>query len=117
MGGVCMTPHAAILLTGYQIFQYLRYYTNPAEQRYIIRILFIGTCSHPLNQINVVQINSSQIPVEFLQLKERVVSGSTNTRLFRTNIFTFLIVKSKTHMNRKYVMQFFDVALLLPFSI
>lgn len=32
---------AAILVTGYQIFQYLRYYTNPPEQRYIIRILFI----------------------------------------------------------------------------
>ena len=35
-------PPSAILLTGYQIFQYLRYYTNPPEQRYIIRILFIG---------------------------------------------------------------------------
>ena len=24
-----------------QIYQYLRYYTNPAEQRWIVRILFI----------------------------------------------------------------------------
>jgi hypothetical protein len=25
----------------FQIYQYLRYYTNPAEQRWIVRILFI----------------------------------------------------------------------------
>jgi len=32
---------AAILITCHQIYQYLRWYTNPAEQRWIIRILFI----------------------------------------------------------------------------
>uniref|UniRef100_T1J1S8 Transmembrane protein 184B n=1 Tax=Strigamia maritima TaxID=126957 RepID=T1J1S8_STRMM len=32
---------AALLITCYQIYQYLRYYTNPAEQRWIVRILFI----------------------------------------------------------------------------
>ena len=32
---------AAILVTCHQIYQYLRYYTNPAEQRWIVRILFI----------------------------------------------------------------------------
>jgi hypothetical protein len=39
LAGFCVW--AALFLTGYQIFQYLRYYTNPAEQRWIIRILFI----------------------------------------------------------------------------
>jgi len=39
LSGFCVW--SALLLTGYQIFQYLRYYTNPAEQRWIIRILFI----------------------------------------------------------------------------
>ncbi|XP_059091891.1 transmembrane protein 184B-like isoform X2 [Tigriopus californicus] len=32
---------AAIFITCHQIYQYLRYYTNPAEQRWIVRILFI----------------------------------------------------------------------------
>jgi len=39
LAGFCVW--SALFLTGYQIFQYLRYYTNPAEQRWIIRILFI----------------------------------------------------------------------------
>jgi len=39
LAGFCVWT--ALFLTGYQIFQYLRYYTNPAEQRWIIRILFI----------------------------------------------------------------------------
>jgi len=32
---------AALIMTCYQIYQHLRYYTNPAEQRWIVRILFI----------------------------------------------------------------------------
>ena len=28
-------------MTCQQIYQYLRYYTNPAEQRWIVRILFV----------------------------------------------------------------------------
>jgi len=39
ISGVCVW--AAILITCHQIYQYLRYYTNPAEQRWIVRILFI----------------------------------------------------------------------------
>jgi len=39
VAGACVW--AAILLTCHQIFEYLRYYTNPAEQRWIVRILFI----------------------------------------------------------------------------
>jgi len=39
IAGVCVW--AAIFITCHQIYQYLRYYTNPAEQRWIVRILFI----------------------------------------------------------------------------
>jgi len=39
LAGFCVWT--ALFVTGYQIFQYLRYYSNPAEQRWIIRILFI----------------------------------------------------------------------------
>jgi len=39
IAGVCVW--AAILITCHQIYQYLRCYTNPAEQRWIVRILFI----------------------------------------------------------------------------
>lgn len=39
IAGVCVW--AAIIITCHQIYQYLRYYTNPAEQRWIVRILFI----------------------------------------------------------------------------
>ena len=39
VSGVCVW--AAIAITCHQIYQYLRFYTNPAEQRWIVRILFI----------------------------------------------------------------------------
>ena len=39
ISGAC--AWAAIFVTCHQIYQYLRYYTNPAEQRWIVRILFI----------------------------------------------------------------------------
>jgi len=39
LAGAC--TWAAILITCHQIYQYLRYYTNPAEQRWIVRILFV----------------------------------------------------------------------------
>lgn len=39
IAGICVW--AAIIITCHQIYQYLRYYTNPAEQRWIVRILFI----------------------------------------------------------------------------
>jgi len=39
IAGVCVW--AAIIITCHQIYQYLRFYTNPAEQRWIVRILFI----------------------------------------------------------------------------
>ena len=39
LAGAC--TWAAILTTCHQIYQYLRYYTNPAEQRWIVRILFV----------------------------------------------------------------------------
>ena len=32
---------AALIITVHQIYQHLRFYTNPAEQRWIVRILFI----------------------------------------------------------------------------
>ena len=32
---------AALLITGHQIYQHLRYYSMPSEQKYIVRILFI----------------------------------------------------------------------------
>lgn len=39
IAGACVW--AAIFISCHQIYQYLRYYTNPAEQRWIVRILFI----------------------------------------------------------------------------
>jgi len=39
VAGAC--TWAAIAITCHQIYQYLRFYTNPAEQRWIVRILFI----------------------------------------------------------------------------
>lgn len=31
----------SLIITGHQIYQHLKYYTNPSEQRWIVRILFI----------------------------------------------------------------------------
>jgi len=39
IAGAC--TWAAILITCHQIYEYLRFYNNPAEQRWIVRILFI----------------------------------------------------------------------------
>jgi len=39
IAGACVW--LAIFITCHQIYQYLRFYTNPAEQRWIVRILFI----------------------------------------------------------------------------
>jgi len=39
MAALCVWT--AIIITCHQIYQYLRFYTNPAEQRWIVRILFI----------------------------------------------------------------------------
>jgi len=39
IAGACVW--AAIAITCHQIYQYLRFYSNPAEQRWIVRILFI----------------------------------------------------------------------------
>ncbi|XP_023334469.1 transmembrane protein 184B [Eurytemora carolleeae] len=39
VAGACVW--AALFISCHQIYQYLRYYTNPAEQRWIVRILFI----------------------------------------------------------------------------
>jgi len=39
IAGACVW--AAIFITCHQIYQYLRWYTNPAEQRWIVRILLI----------------------------------------------------------------------------
>ena len=50
IAGVCVW--VAIFITCHQIYQYLRWYTNPAEQRWIVRILFIGKKLHALNNQN-----------------------------------------------------------------
>jgi len=39
ISGACVW--AALFISCHQIYQYLRYYTNPAEQRWIVRILFM----------------------------------------------------------------------------
>uniref|UniRef100_A0A1I8HLB1 Transmembrane protein n=1 Tax=Macrostomum lignano TaxID=282301 RepID=A0A1I8HLB1_9PLAT len=39
IAGICSM--AAILMTSYQIYEHLRDYSCPAEQRWIVRILFI----------------------------------------------------------------------------
>jgi len=39
IAGACVW--AALFISCHQIYQYLRYYTNPAEQRWIVRILFM----------------------------------------------------------------------------
>lgn len=61
---------AALLITCHQIYQYLRYYTNPAEQRWIVRILFIVPIYGFDSWLSLLFFNSDNYYVYFDTLRD-----------------------------------------------
>ena len=60
----------ALFLTCQQIYQHLRWYTNPAEQRWIVRILFIVPIYATYSWISLLFFNSESYYVYFFTVRD-----------------------------------------------
>ncbi|XP_029042451.1 transmembrane protein 184B isoform X1 [Osmia bicornis bicornis] len=60
----------ALFLTCQQIYQHLRWYTNPAEQRWIVRILFIVPIYATYSWISLIFFNSESYYVYFFTVRD-----------------------------------------------
>nr|XP_034175340.1 transmembrane protein 184B isoform X1 [Osmia lignaria]XP_034175341.1 transmembrane protein 184B isoform X1 [Osmia lignaria] len=60
----------ALFLTCQQIYQHLRWYTNPAEQRWIVRILFIVPIYATYSWVSLVFFNSESYYVYFFTVRD-----------------------------------------------
>lgn len=61
---------AALFLTCQQIYQHLRWYTNPQEQRWIVRILFIVPIYATYSWISLLFFNSDNVYVYFFTVRD-----------------------------------------------
>ncbi|KAF7275278.1 hypothetical protein GWI33_012019 [Rhynchophorus ferrugineus] len=61
---------AALFLTCTQIYHHLRWYTNPAEQRWIVRILFIVPIYATYSWISLLFFNSESYYVYFFTVRD-----------------------------------------------
>jgi len=61
---------AAMFLTCQQIYNHLRWYTNPAEQRWIVRILFIVPIYGSYSWISLLFFNSESYYVYFFTVRD-----------------------------------------------
>ncbi|KAF5305638.1 hypothetical protein FQR65_LT07719 [Abscondita terminalis] len=61
---------AALFLTCQQIYHHLRWYTNPAEQRWIVRILFIVPIYATYSWISLLFFNSESYYVYFFTVRD-----------------------------------------------
>ncbi|KAI9587342.1 transmembrane protein 184B isoform X1 [Glossina fuscipes] len=61
---------AALFITCQQIYQHLRWYTNPQEQRWIVRILFIVPIYATYSWISLLFFNSANVYVYFFTVRD-----------------------------------------------
>ncbi|XP_037935522.1 transmembrane protein 184B isoform X1 [Teleopsis dalmanni] len=61
---------AALFITCQQIYQHLRWYTNPQEQRWIVRILFIVPIYATYSWISLLFFNSDNVYVYFFTVRD-----------------------------------------------
>ncbi|XP_049860403.1 transmembrane protein 184B isoform X1 [Schistocerca gregaria] len=61
---------AALILTCHQIYQHLRWYTNPAEQRWIVRILFIVPIYGFYSWVSLLFFNSDSYYIYFFTVRD-----------------------------------------------
>lgn len=76
----------------FQIYQHLRWYTNPQEQRWIVRILFIVPIYATYSWISLLFFNSESVYIYFFTVRDcyegkwREMPGWPNT--FIVNLFS-----------------------------
>ncbi|XP_030386158.1 transmembrane protein 184B isoform X2 [Scaptodrosophila lebanonensis] len=68
LAGVCVW--AALFVTCQQIYQHLRWYTNPQEQRWIVRILFIVPIYATYSWISLLFFNSDNVYIYFFTVRD-----------------------------------------------
>ncbi|KAH8390597.1 hypothetical protein KR215_006612 [Drosophila sulfurigaster] len=61
---------AALFVTCQQIYQHLRWYTNPQEQRWIVRILFIVPIYATYSWISLLFFNSDNVYIYFFTVRD-----------------------------------------------
>lgn len=60
----------ASLFFFFQIYQHLRWYTNPQEQRWIVRILFIVPIYATYSWISLLFFNSESVYIYFFTVRD-----------------------------------------------
>lgn len=60
----------ALFITCQQIYHHLRWYTNPAEQRWIVRILFIVPIYATYSWISLLFFNSESVYIYFFTVRD-----------------------------------------------
>jgi Organic solute transporter Ostalpha len=60
----------ALFITCQQIYHHLRWYTNPAEQRWIVRILFIVPIYATYSWISLMFFNSESVYIYFFTVRD-----------------------------------------------
>lgn len=68
IAGICIW--VALFLTCQQIYQHLRWYTNPQEQRWIVRILFIVPIYATYSWISLLFFNSESVYIYFFTVRD-----------------------------------------------
>ncbi|XP_035908143.1 transmembrane protein 184B isoform X1 [Anopheles stephensi] len=66
--GICVWM--ALFITCQQIYQHLRWYTNPQEQRWIVRILFIVPIYATYSWVSLLFFNSESVYVYFFTVRD-----------------------------------------------
>lgn len=68
----------------FQIYQHLRWYTNPQEQRWIVRILFIVPIYASYSWISLLFFNSDNVYIYFFTVRDCYEGWSSLWRNLRT---------------------------------
>lgn len=71
----------ALFITCQQIYHHLRWYTNPQEQRWIVRILFIVPIYATYSWISLMFFNSESVYIYFFTVRDCYEGESSHHRL------------------------------------
>lgn len=82
----------ALFLTCQQIYQHLRWYTNPQEQRWIVRILFIVPIYATYSWISLLFFNSESVYVYFFTVRD---CYEGEILVFFKKLFCYIIYECK----------------------
>lgn len=76
----------ALFITCQQIYHHLRWYTNPQEQRWIVRILFIVPIYATYSWISLMFFNSENVYIYFFTVRDCYEGESSICLCARSNI-------------------------------